>query len=90
MTDYGYVFSKALHERLKDKIHAGVYVRSTIEDSLEIMIVRNNEDLKFQTTINNLSDKMLHGYSADYAAHEILEKFKRFILNRYFIKEGAH
>lgn len=57
---------------------------------MEIMIVRNNEDLKFQTTINNLSDKMLHGYSADYAAHEILEKFKRFILNRYFIKEGAH
>lgn len=34
MTDYGYVFSKALYERLKDKIHAGIYVRSTIDDSL--------------------------------------------------------
>lgn len=89
MTDYGYVFSKALHERLKEKVRAGIFVRSTIDDNLEITIVRSGEDLKFQMTINGLSDKMLHGYSADYAAHEILEKYKRFIINKYFIKEGT-
>lgn len=69
MTDYGYVFSKALHEKLKCKIYAGVYVRTTEDDTLEIIIARNNEDLVFKMIIDNFSNKMLNGYSTDYAAY---------------------
>lgn len=89
MTDYGFVFSKALHEKLKEKIYAGVFVRSTNDDRLEITIARANEDLVFKMEISNFSNKILHGYSAEYAAYEIISKYKRFILNRYFIAKGS-
>lgn len=87
MTDYGYVFSKALREKLKGKIYAGVFVRSTDDNTLEITIARNDEKLVFKNVIDGFSNKMLNGYSTDYAAYETLEKYKRFILNRYFVKQ---
>lgn len=87
MTDYGYVFSKALHAKLKGKIYARVYVESTNDDKLNITISRSDEDLVFKMSIEDFAHKMLHGYSADYAAYEILEKYKRFIMNRYFVRE---
>lgn len=89
MTDYGYVFSKALHEKLKEKVYAGVFVRSTDDDKLEITIARTNEDLVFKMEINDFSTKMLNGYSTDYASYEILAKYRRFILNRYFVKQES-
>lgn len=86
MTDYAYIFSKALHEKLKEKVYAGVFVKGTDDDKLEITIARKSEDLVFTMYIDNLGQKMLYGYSTEYAAYEILEKYKRFIHNRYFIK----
>lgn len=89
MTDYGYIFSKALHEKLKEKVHAGVFVRSTNDDKLEILIVRKSEDLTFKVVIENFSDRILYGYSTDYAAYEVLAKYRKFIFNRYFIDKGG-
>lgn len=89
MTDYGYIFSKDLHEKLKEKIHAGVFVRSTNDDELEILIVRKSEDFTFKVVIENFSDKLLYGYSIDYAAYQVLAKYRKFIFNRYFIDKGG-
>lgn len=85
MTDYGYLFSTALHEKLKEKIYAGVFVKSTDDDKLEVVIARKSEGLTFKTIVDNLSDKLLHGYSTEYAAYEIIEKYRKFITNRYFV-----
>lgn len=85
MTDYGYLFSTALYEKLKEKIYAGVFVKSTDNDELEVVIARKSEGLTFKTVINDLSDKLLHGYSTEYAAYEILEKYRKYIINRYFV-----
>lgn len=89
MTDYGYVFSKALHEKLKEKIYAGIFVRSTNDDSLEIIIARTGENLVFEMEIQDFANKILHGYSAEYAVYEIMAKYKKFIFNRYFVKESG-
>ncbi len=91
MTDYGYVFSKTLHQKLKEKIYAGVHVKSTDDDKLEIIIARDSEGLLFKMEVDNFSDRLLHGYSTDYAVYEVLTRYRKFILNRYFVKEsGAH
>lgn len=91
MTDYGYLFSKTLHKKLKEKVRAGVHVKSTPDDKLEIIIARTSENLIFTMYIDDFSTKLLNGYSTDYATYEILEKYRRFITNitekRYFIQE---
>lgn len=85
MTEYGYIFSTALHERLKKKVRAGVFVRSTDDDNCEIVIARKNEGFEFKMVIPDFSTKILNGYSTEYAAYEVLEKYRKFISNRYFI-----
>lgn len=89
MTDYGYLFSKILHTKLKEKVYAGVHVKSTPDDKLEIIIARTSENLVFTMYIDDFSTKLLNGYSTDYAVYEILEKYKRFIANitmkKYFV-----
>lgn len=92
MTDYGYVFSVALQKKLKEKVYAGVYVKSTPDDCLEITIARKSDNVTFKARIDNFSTKILHGYSTEYAAYEVISKYCKFILNKYFIPEenGTH
>lgn len=85
MTEYGYIFSSALHEKLKELIYAGVFVKQTLDDALEIVIARKSEDLIFKMYIDEFSKKILYGYSVDIAVNEIMRKYKKFIWNRYFI-----
>ena len=91
MTDYGYVFSTNLHKKLKNKVRAGVFVKSTADDRIEIVIARSSENLIFTMYINDFSTKLLHGYSTDYASYEILEKYRKFVRNitekKYFVNE---
>lgn len=89
MTDYGYEFSKILHGKLKTKIYAGIHVKSIPDDKLEIVIARTSENLVFTMYIDNFSDKIVHGYTTDYAVYEILAKYERFVLNKYFVRESG-
>lgn len=82
MLDYGYVFAKFLHEKLKAKVFAGVHVKCTEQDTMEIVITRTNENLIFRMEIQNLSEKILYGYSTEYATYEVLNKYKKFVQNR--------
>ena len=86
MTDYGYLFSKTLHKKLKDKVRAGVHVKSTPDDKLEIIIARTSENLIFTMYIDDFSTRLLNGYSTDYATYEIIEKYRRFN-NKYYRKK---
>lgn len=91
MLDYGYVFARALHEKLKAKVYAGVHVKCTEQDTIEVVIARTSEDLIFRMEIQNFSEKILYGYSTEYAAYEILSKYRKFIQNmtqrKYFKQE---
>lgn len=91
MLDYGYVFARALHEKLKARVFAGVHVKCTEQDTIEIVIARTSEDLIFRMEIQNFSEKILYGYSTEYAAYEILSKYRKFIQKmtqrKYFKQE---
>lgn len=82
MLDYGYVFAKSLHEKIKEKVFAGVHVKCTEQDTMEIVITRTNENLIFRMEIQNFSEKILYGYSTEYATYEVLNKYKKFVQNR--------
>ncbi len=89
MADYGYVFSVALQKRLKEKIYAGIFVKSTENDCISIVIARKSDNVVFKTQIDNFSQKILYGYSTEYAAYEVLAKYRSFIMNKFFIKEDS-
>ena len=69
MTQYGYDFSMALYAKLKERIYGHIYVKVTDDDELYI---------------NRFSEKMLNGYTTDYAAYKVIEKLKKYVMNSYF------
>ena len=85
MNEYEYVFCKTLHEKLKAKIKGGINAYIT-DDTLEIKIIRYG-DIIFKMRICNISEKILNGYSTDLVVHEVVKKYKRFVLNGHFVCE---
>lgn len=62
-----------------------VYCKVNEENELYIKI-ESLGDLKFSMTIDNFSERILNGYSTEYAVYEIMSEYEKFVHNRYFIK----
>lgn len=81
MRDYEELFAKNLQQKLKDKVHGKVFVN-----------VKNNElyvhiqcwsDIDCETRTDKFAERIMNGMTTDYLCYEILEQYKRFILNTY-------
>lgn len=85
MSDYEYQFSMALHQKLKSKIVGKIHCY--VIPKLDWLVVRIDTfgDLHFETRFQNFSRKLINGFSTDCAADEVLERYKRTVLDRYFI-----
>ena len=82
MRDYEDLFVKNLHQKLKDAIVGKVYCK-----------VRNNElyvkiesygNLTYEVTFENFSDKFINGLTTEYAAYQVIQAYKNFVVKRYF------
>jgi hypothetical protein len=82
--DYIVMFSKNLAQKLVEKVRGKVFVNVTPEDELYVSINFNN-DIKFKTTLGRFSERVVNGWSTDYACYEIQEQYEKFIL-RHFLK----
>lgn len=82
MMDYKYLFATTLHAKLKEKIIGKIYVAVTRENALLVKI-ESFGGLSYSTTIDNFSDKILNGYSTDYAAYEIVSQYRKFVTNKF-------
>lgn len=82
MADYEYLFVTALHAKLKEKIIGKIYVAVTRENALLVKI-ESFGGLSYSIAIDNFSDKILNGYSTDYAAYEIVNQYRKFITNKF-------
>lgn len=80
--DCMYIFATAVYAKLKEVILGRVFTRVE-NDSLYIEI-RRIEGLIFKMSIDDISKKIINGYTAEYAAYEVLRKYKKFVLNKYF------
>lgn len=85
MMDYEYLFSMNLHQKLRERVIGKVYCKVNEENELYIKI-ESFGNLKFSMTIDNFSERILNGYSTEYAVYEIMSEYEKFIHNRYFIK----
>ena len=82
-----YRFSTTLHEKLKKMIVGKNVCMVDLEgDTLQVNIT-GLKDFTYSYTIENLSHKILHGYSTDDAVIEVVGHYKRTILKLFF-KEG--
>ena len=82
MQDYEYLISKEVHKKLKSKVKGKVWVK-VYNDELHIEIT-NIDNLKFEATLYDLADKILHGLSTELIAHSALKEYKEGVIKRYF------
>ena len=80
--NYEYLFETNLHARLKEKIIGKIFVKVTRDDALLVKI-ESFGGLNFSTTIDGFSDRILNGYSTEYAAYEIVSQYRKFVIHKF-------
>lgn len=83
MMDYEQVFAMTLHQKLKEKVNGSVYCIVN-QDNILIVEIKSRGDWTFNMQFDNFAERFLNGFSTEYAMFEILNKYKKFIINRYF------
>ena len=83
MLDYEYLFSTALHTKLKELIQGGIFVKVTWDDILIVKIKRQDGN-NFEYSFENFSKRILNGFTTDYAAYEVESEYRRFVLKQFF------
>lgn len=83
--NYKYLFSTVLHSKIKEQVIGKVFTRVMYNDTLLISIT-SYDNVEFVMEISNFSEKILNGWSTDYAVYEVLEKYKKFVTNRIMKK----
>lgn len=76
------VFSKNLAEKLVEKIYGKVVVK-IFKDEVHVYI-QCWTDIDCEIVLENFTDRVLNGWSTDYAAYEVLEQYHRAVIKRYF------
>lgn len=85
MVDYVQVFAKNLREKIHLKVwHERIFIARTYDDELFVRIALSGGPT-FETSIPDISNKIVNGYTTDYAAYEILQELRRFIIKTYFV-----
>lgn len=83
--DFEMDFLKVLHEMLKDQVVGKVYT-DIVNDELYVEI--SNDMYTWNSRTNNFFDRFVVGWTPSSACAEIVQMYKRHILNRYF-RKGA-
>lgn len=83
MKDYEYLFVQLLHQKLKNKIVGKVFVKVNAKDELFVEI-QSYGDLTYRLYLGHFSERLLNGWSTEYAVYEIMKQYKMFIMERYF------
>ena len=82
MQEYEYVAVKALHEKLKEKIDASIFVTIAKDGALFVRITKN--DVRYVRYFNDITYELLSGSFAEKFCDAIVKDFKRVVLSKYF------
>ena len=83
VTDYEYLFSMNLQTKLKERIQGGIFVKVDRGDNLIVEITRRDRN-NFEMSFTDFSNRMLNGFSTDYAAYEVVKKYQKFVMKQFF------
>ena len=82
MQEYEYVAITKLHERLKEKINASIFVCINKDDELVVHI--NKNELHYSKSFGDITCELVGGSFADKFCDIIVKEYRRFVLSRYF------
>lgn len=85
MADYEYLFSMCLHERLRERVLGGIFVKVNENDSLIVEIKRKDGN-NFSMSFTDFSNRILNGFTTEYAAYEVQKKYREFVMKQFFKK----
>lgn len=78
MMEYEYIFSNTLKNKIIEKIKGGVKTWIT-RDELHVSILLDQYNIQFEHVIPNISDRILNGYTTDYALYEVTKVYKAYL-----------
>ncbi len=83
MLDYEKIFTSNLHSKLKKKINGSVYCEVNQRNELYVRI-RSSGDVFFEKRLDNFSDRLVSGYSTEYAMYDVISEYKKCVISKYF------
>ena len=83
MLDYERLFSTNLRDKLKGAIKGSVFVKVNENDSLVVEIKRKDGN-NFSVSFTDFSNRVLNGFTTEYAAYEVVKKYKKFVTSQFF------
>ena len=85
MCEYEFIFCKAIHEQLKEKINGGLWIRVENDNHLWVDIIQKEINMTTSIRIKDPFSKLIvNGYSVNKACEEIVKQYKQIILKRCF------
>ena len=87
MRDYEYLFATTLKQRLKTKIKGKIFCKVTYNDELYVSIRNEDSGIVCELRESGFSEKILNGYSTQYAEYEIIKKYKIYLNDRFFYND---
>lgn len=82
MREIKQVFARNLGQKLAEKIFGKVSVK-IYDDEIHVNI-QCWTDMDCEIVLNNFTNRIINGYSTDYAAYEVLEQYRKIVMRKYF------
>ena len=80
--DYEYLFSRRLHEELKNMIKGMVYCK-VINDTL-VVVISTREGVQFEWLLENFAHKLILGLiNPEMVAHVVARKYRMHVLDTF-------
>lgn len=80
--NYEKIFVINLGKKLAEQIYGKIEV-SIVYDQLHVHIQCWN-DMDCVIKLDNFAERIVNGWSTDYAAYEVLERYRKIVMKRYF------
>lgn len=87
MMDYEYLFAMTLHQKLRERVYGKIFCEVN-RDNVLVVEIKSRGDWIFNMEFDNFSERFINGFTTEYAMYEVVNKYKKFITNRYFVREA--
>lgn len=87
MMDYEYLFAMTLRQKLRERVYGKIFCEVN-RDNVLVVEIKSRGDWIFNMEFDNFSERFINGFTTEYAMYEVVNKYKKFITNRYFVREA--
>ena len=74
------IFTKTSHTLLKEQLVGKVFVK--VNDDRLVVKIESFDSIKWNWSIGNFFERAIYGYTAEYAAYEIMGNYRKFVMTK--------